>query len=115
MLDTVARDGLVLLGCGKMGTALLTGWLAAGGTTDVKYAGYIAAALAATDEEARFAAFYSLFFDSKDSPRPKMATAPLQKKRPEKQAGHKQKKVERVMVARIMLQCRSLTLQDAAK
>ena len=30
MLDTVARDGLVLLGCGKMGTALLTGWLAAG-------------------------------------------------------------------------------------
>jgi len=30
MLDKVARDGLVLLGCGKMGTALLTGWLAAG-------------------------------------------------------------------------------------
>lgn len=30
MLDQVARDGLVLLGCGKMGTALLTGWLAAG-------------------------------------------------------------------------------------
>ena len=30
MLDTVARDGLVLLGCGKMGTALLTGWLAVG-------------------------------------------------------------------------------------
>ena len=30
MLDTVARQGLVLLGCGKMGTALLTGWLAAG-------------------------------------------------------------------------------------
>ncbi len=29
-LDKVARDGLVLLGCGKMGTALLTGWLAAG-------------------------------------------------------------------------------------
>ena len=29
-MDTVARDGLVLLGCGKMGTALLTGWLAAG-------------------------------------------------------------------------------------
>ncbi|WP_374646402.1 pyrroline-5-carboxylate reductase [Tabrizicola sp.] len=29
-LDRVARDGLVLLGCGKMGTALLTGWLAAG-------------------------------------------------------------------------------------
>ncbi len=29
-LDGVARDGLVLLGCGKMGTALLTGWLAAG-------------------------------------------------------------------------------------
>lgn len=29
-LDVVARDGLVLLGCGKMGTALLTGWLAAG-------------------------------------------------------------------------------------
>lgn len=29
-LETVARDGLVLLGCGKMGTALLTGWLAAG-------------------------------------------------------------------------------------
>ncbi|MBC2834843.1 pyrroline-5-carboxylate reductase [Paragemmobacter straminiformis] len=30
MLDQVARDGLVLLGCGKMGSALLTGWLAAG-------------------------------------------------------------------------------------
>jgi pyrroline-5-carboxylate reductase len=29
-LDRVAQDGLVLLGCGKMGTALLTGWLAAG-------------------------------------------------------------------------------------
>ena len=29
-LDRVARDGLVLLGCGKMGTALLAGWLAAG-------------------------------------------------------------------------------------
>ena len=29
-LDTVATKGLVLLGCGKMGTALLTGWLAAG-------------------------------------------------------------------------------------
>ncbi len=30
MLELVARDGLVLLGCGKMGSALLTGWLAAG-------------------------------------------------------------------------------------
>lgn len=30
MLERVAREGLVLLGCGKMGTALLTGWLAAG-------------------------------------------------------------------------------------
>lgn len=30
MLEQVAREGLVLLGCGKMGTALLTGWLAAG-------------------------------------------------------------------------------------
>ncbi|WP_149588762.1 pyrroline-5-carboxylate reductase [Tabrizicola flagellatus] len=29
-LDRVTREGLVLLGCGKMGTALLTGWLAAG-------------------------------------------------------------------------------------
>lgn len=29
-LEIVARKGLVLLGCGKMGTALLTGWLAAG-------------------------------------------------------------------------------------
>jgi pyrroline-5-carboxylate reductase len=29
-LDTVAAQGMVLLGCGKMGTALLTGWLAAG-------------------------------------------------------------------------------------
>ncbi len=29
-MDKVARDGLVLLGCGKMGTALLTGWLASG-------------------------------------------------------------------------------------
>jgi len=30
VLDEVARNGLVLLGCGRMGTALLTGWLAAG-------------------------------------------------------------------------------------
>lgn len=30
VLDRVAREGLVLLGCGKMGTALLTGWMAAG-------------------------------------------------------------------------------------
>jgi pyrroline-5-carboxylate reductase len=29
-LDRVARDGLVLLGCGRMGTALLTGWLRSG-------------------------------------------------------------------------------------
>ena len=29
-LDVVAARGLVLLGCGKMGTALLTGWLGAG-------------------------------------------------------------------------------------
>lgn len=29
-LEKVAREGLVLLGCGKMGTALLTGWLGAG-------------------------------------------------------------------------------------
>lgn len=29
-LERVAQDGLVLLGCGKMGTALLTGWLGAG-------------------------------------------------------------------------------------
>ena len=29
-LDTVAARGLVLLGCGKMGTALLTGWMSAG-------------------------------------------------------------------------------------
>ena len=29
-MERVARDGLLLLGCGKMGTALLTGWLAAG-------------------------------------------------------------------------------------
>jgi pyrroline-5-carboxylate reductase len=29
-LDSIARNGLVLLGCGKMGTALLTGWLASG-------------------------------------------------------------------------------------
>lgn len=29
-LDDVARDGLVLLGCGKMGSALLAGWLEAG-------------------------------------------------------------------------------------
>ncbi|MGQ0567724.1 MAG: pyrroline-5-carboxylate reductase [Gemmobacter sp.] len=29
-LERVAAEGLVLLGCGKMGTALLTGWLAAG-------------------------------------------------------------------------------------
>ncbi|MES2665001.1 MAG: pyrroline-5-carboxylate reductase [Pseudomonadota bacterium] len=29
-LDVVGNGGLVLLGCGKMGTALLTGWLAAG-------------------------------------------------------------------------------------
>jgi pyrroline-5-carboxylate reductase len=30
ILDRVARDGLVLLGCGKMGSALLAGWLKAG-------------------------------------------------------------------------------------
>lgn len=30
MLDKVARDGLVLLGCGKMGSAMLQGWLARG-------------------------------------------------------------------------------------
>ncbi|MBK6466583.1 MAG: pyrroline-5-carboxylate reductase [Rhodobacter sp.] len=29
-LEIVARDGLVLLGCGKMGSALLAGWLKAG-------------------------------------------------------------------------------------
>lgn len=29
-LERVARDGIVLLGCGKMGSALLAGWLAAG-------------------------------------------------------------------------------------
>ena len=29
-LDTVARLGLVLLGCGKMGSAMLQGWLAGG-------------------------------------------------------------------------------------
>jgi pyrroline-5-carboxylate reductase len=29
-LERVAREGLVLLGCGKMGSALLAGWLAAG-------------------------------------------------------------------------------------
>lgn len=29
-LDEVARRGIVLLGCGKMGSALLSGWLAAG-------------------------------------------------------------------------------------
>ncbi|MBA4352105.1 MAG: pyrroline-5-carboxylate reductase, partial [Rhodobacter sp.] len=29
-LERVAQNGLVLLGCGKMGTALLTGWLGAG-------------------------------------------------------------------------------------
>ncbi len=30
MHDRVTREGLVLLGCGKMGSALLAGWLAAG-------------------------------------------------------------------------------------
>lgn len=30
MLDRVTREGIVLLGCGKMGSALLAGWLAAG-------------------------------------------------------------------------------------
>jgi pyrroline-5-carboxylate reductase len=29
-LERVARDGLILLGCGKMGSALLAGWLRAG-------------------------------------------------------------------------------------
>ena len=29
-LEQVAREGLVLLGCGKMGSALLAGWLGAG-------------------------------------------------------------------------------------
>jgi len=27
-MDHVSRDGLVLLGCGKMGSAMLEGWLA---------------------------------------------------------------------------------------
>ena len=30
MLDVVAQNGLVLLGCGKMGSAMLQGWLAGG-------------------------------------------------------------------------------------
>lgn len=30
MLDRVTREGMVLLGCGKMGSALLAGWLASG-------------------------------------------------------------------------------------
>jgi pyrroline-5-carboxylate reductase len=29
-LDDIARRGLVLLGCGKMGSAMLEGWLAQG-------------------------------------------------------------------------------------
>lgn len=29
-MDIIAKDGIVLLGCGKMGSALLSGWLAAG-------------------------------------------------------------------------------------
>ncbi len=29
-LDQIARDGMVLLGCGKMGSAMLSGWLARG-------------------------------------------------------------------------------------
>ena len=29
-MEIVAREGLVLLGCGKMGSALLAGWLKAG-------------------------------------------------------------------------------------
>lgn len=29
-MDRIARDGLVLLGCGKMGSAMLEGWLAQG-------------------------------------------------------------------------------------
>ncbi len=29
-LDRIARDGMVLLGCGKMGSAMLAGWLARG-------------------------------------------------------------------------------------
>ncbi|MBC6436741.1 MAG: pyrroline-5-carboxylate reductase [Rhodobacteraceae bacterium] len=33
-LDTITRDGLVMLGCGKMGTAMLTSWLKQGMTTD---------------------------------------------------------------------------------
>ena len=28
--DNVARNGLVLLGCGKMGSAMLAGWLKRG-------------------------------------------------------------------------------------
>ena len=34
-LSPVADRGLVLLGCGKMGTALLEGWLAGGGGQQV--------------------------------------------------------------------------------
>lgn len=33
-LDTINRDGLVLLGCGKMGSAMLQGWLAQGVAPD---------------------------------------------------------------------------------
>jgi len=52
-------------------------WLAAGTTNDVKLANFIAKALAATDEGAQFAAFRDVFIDSKDNPRPKLATKKL--------------------------------------
>ncbi|NDH74791.1 MAG: pyrroline-5-carboxylate reductase, partial [Rhodobacteraceae bacterium] len=29
-LDTLSQQGLVLLGCGKMGSAMLAGWIANG-------------------------------------------------------------------------------------
>ena len=38
MKDTrIAKDGLVLLGCGKMGSAMLAGWLARGLPTSSVY------------------------------------------------------------------------------
>ncbi len=58
-------------------------WLAGGGATDAKYAGFIADALAAGDEGEQFAALRALFFDSKDQPRAKLATKKPAEARPD--------------------------------
>jgi ATP-dependent helicase/nuclease subunit A len=58
-------------------------WLASGTATDIKLGAHVARALALEQNGDRFSALYKLFFDSKAQPRPKLATAKLQKNDPE--------------------------------